>query len=154
MIPRVYIDTSVIGGCLDNEFAEWSQLLFDEFRAGVKIAVISDLTLQELEEAPEGVKKILSDVPGAFIEYVFLTEEAIALANAYVAHGAVTEKHLIDCQHIAIATVERIDVLVSWNFKQIVNLDRIRKFNAVNLLQGYQPLEIRSPQEVLYGKEN
>lgn len=154
MIPRVYIDTSVIGGCLDKEFAGWSQMLFDEFRAGVKIAVVSDLTLQELEEAPESVKKILSDVPEAFIEYVFLSEEAIALANAYIAHGAVTEKHIIDCQHIAIATMERIDVLVSWNFKQIVNLDRIRKFNAINLLQGYQPLEIRSPQEVLYGKEN
>ncbi len=154
MIPRVYIDTSVIGGCLDKEFAAWSKLLFDQFRSGIKIAVVSDLTLRELEEAPEAVRKIVADLPESFIEYVFLTEEAITLANAYIAHGAVTEKHLIDCQHIAIATIERIDVLVSWNFKQIANLDRIRKFNAVNLLQGYQPLEIRSPQEVLYGKEN
>ena len=154
MTPRVYIDTSVIGGCLDEEFAEWSRALFDQFRTGIKIAVVSDLTLRELEEAPEGVKKVLSDVPDAFVEYVFLTDEALGLANAYVAHGAVTDKHIIDCQHIAIATIERIDVLVSWNFKQIVNLDRIRKFNAINLLQGYQALEIRSPQEVLYGEEN
>lgn len=154
MIPRVYIDTSVIGGCLDEEFASWSKLLFDQFRSGIKIAVVSDLTLRELEEAPEDVRLIVSEMPAAFIEHVFLTEEAITLADAYIAHGAVTEKHIIDCQHIAIATIERIDVLVSWNFKQIVNLDRIRKFNAVNLLQGYQPLEIRSPQEVLYGKEN
>lgn len=154
MIPRVYIDTSVIGGCLDDEFDTWSKLLFDEFRSGIKIAVVSDLTLRELEESPEEVRQILSDLPSEFIEYAFLTDEAITLADTYIAHGVVTEKHLIDAQHIAIATIERADVLVSWNFKQIVNLDRIRKFNAVNLMLGYHILEIRSPLEVLYGKEN
>ena len=72
----------------------------------------------------------------------------------HISHGAVTEKHLIDAQHIAIATIEHVDVLVSWNFKHIVNLDRIRKFNAVNLMQGYHLLEIRTPLEVLHGEEN
>jgi len=154
MRQRIYIDTSVIGGCLDDEFSTWSKLLFDEFRSGVKIAVVSDLTLQELDDAPEEVREILSELPSHAVEYVFLSAEAIALADAYIAQGVVTEKHLIDTQHIAIATIERVDVLVSWNFKQIVNLDRIRKFNAVNLMQGYQILEIRSPLEVLYEKEN
>jgi hypothetical protein len=154
MRQRIYIDTSVIGGCLDDEFSTWSKLLFDEFRSGVKIAVVSDLTLQELDDAPEEVSEILSELPSHAVEYVFLSAEAIALADAYIAQGVVTEKHLIDTQHIAIATIERVDVLVSWNFKQIVNLDRIRKFNAVNLMQGYQILEIRSPLEVLYEKEN
>jgi len=115
---------------------------------------VSDLTLQELDDAPEEVREILSELPSHAVEYVFLSAEAIALADAYIAQGVVTEKHLIDTQHIAIATIERVDVLVSWNFKQIVNLDRIRKFNAVNLMQGYQILEIRSPLEVLYEKEN
>jgi hypothetical protein len=154
MRQRIYIDTSVIGGCLDDEFSTWSKLLFDEFRSGVKIAVVSDLTLQELDDAPEEVREILSELSSHAVEYVFLSAEAIALADAYIAQGVVTEKHLIDTQHIAIATIERVDVLVSWNFKQIVNLDRIRKFNAVNLMQGYQILEIRSPLEVLYEKEN
>jgi hypothetical protein len=154
MIPRVYIDTSVIGGCIDDEFALWSKLLFEEFRSVIKIAVVSDLTLRELEEAPREVRAILSELSAESVDYVFLTEEAIALADTYIAQGVVNEKHLIDAQHIAIATIERVDVLVSWNFKQIVNLDRIRKFNAVNLMQGYHLLEIRSPIEVLYGKEN
>jgi hypothetical protein len=154
MVPRVYIDTSVIGGCLDEEFALWSRLLFEEFRSGIKIAVISDLTLRELEEAPNGVRQILFELPPEFIEYVFLTEEAMSLADTYIKHGVVNGKYFIDAQHIALATIERVDVLVSWNFEQIVNLDRIRKFNAVNLMQGYQLLEIRSPLEVLYGKEN
>jgi hypothetical protein len=154
MIPRVYIDTSVIGGCLDKEFDTWSNLLIHEFLSRIKIAVVSDLTLQELEYAPKEIGKILSGLSSESLEYVFLSEKAIALAEAYIDQGVVTEKHLLDAQHIAIATVERVDVLVSWNFKQIVNLDRIKKFNAINLMKGYYLLEIRSPREVIYGKEN
>jgi len=154
MRPRVYIDTSVIGGYLDAEFYTWSRLLFDEFISGIKIAVVSDLTLRELEYAPGEVRMVLSKLPSELVEYTFLSSEAIALADTYIAQGVMTEKHLIDAQHIAIATIERVDVLVSWNFKQIVNLDRIRKFNAVNLMQGYHLLEIRSPMEVSYGKED
>lgn len=154
MIPRVYIDTSVIGGCLDEEFAKWSRLLFDEFSAGVKVTVISDLTLRELKDAPEEVRHVLSNLPPESIEYIFLSDEAMALVDTYIAEGVVNERHLIDAQHIAIATIERVDILVSWNFKEIVNLERIRKFNAVNLMNGYNILEIRSPLEVLHEKED
>lgn len=153
MIPRVYIDTSVIGGCIDDEFAIWSNSLFDEFRNGVKIAVVSDLTRRELEAAPSNVKKILSTISGAHIESVFLSGEAESLALNYLKNKVVSSKHLVDAQHIAIASVERVDVLVSWNFKQIVNLDRIHAFNAVNIKLGYPLLEIRSPIEVLHEEE-
>lgn len=153
MIPRVYIDTSVIGGCIDDEFAIWSNSLFDEFRKGVKIAVVSDLTRRELEAAPSKVKKILSTISGTHIESVFLSGEAERLALNYLKNKVVASKHLADAQHIAIASVERVDILVSWNFKQIVNLDRIHAFNAVNIKLGYPILEIRSPMEVLHEKE-
>jgi len=153
MIPRVYIDTSVIGGCIDDEFAIWSNSLFDEFRNGVKIAVVSGLTRRELEAAPSNVKKILSTISGAHIESVFLSGEAESLALNYLKNKVVSSKHLVDAQHIAIASVERVDVLVSWNFKQIVNLDRIHAFNAVNIKLGYPLLEIRSPIEVLHEEE-
>jgi len=154
MKPRVYIDTSVIGGCLDEEFADWSNVLFDEFRAGTKVAVVSDLTRMELEEAPQNVRDVLSSIPEEYVEDVFLDEEAFALADAYINDGVVGIRHLVDAQHIAIATVERVDVLVSWNFKQIVNLDRVHAFNAVNLKKGYHVLEIRSPREVVREKED
>ncbi|MBF0337777.1 MAG: PIN domain protein [Nitrospirae bacterium] len=154
MISRVYVDTSVIGGCLDDEFSMWSNALLKEFSSKIKIAVVSDLTLQELEEAPHEVKQVLQHIPLGSIEYVFLSNEAILLADAYIKHNVVNKKHIVDAQHIAIATVEMVHVLVSWNFKQIVNLDRIRKFNAVNLMQGYHFIEIRSPVEVLYEKED
>jgi hypothetical protein len=150
---RIYIDTSVIGGCEDEEFALWSCQLFEEFRKGIRIAVISDLTRKELEKAPAIVKRILSSLPQTSVENVFLTEEAEVLAKRYLEENVVNKKHIVDAQHIAIASVERVDVLVSWNFQQIVNLERIRAFNAVNLKLGYPLLEIRSPREVIYEKE-
>ncbi|MCL0030331.1 hypothetical protein M1M93_01370 [Thermodesulfovibrionales bacterium] len=118
-----------------------------------RIAVVSDLTRRELEGAPESVKRVLSSIPNANVKNVFLTEEAETLAQNYIDDRVVTTKHISDAQHIAIASVERVDVLVSWNFQQIVNLDRIRAFNAVNLKLGYHILEIRSPREVIYEEE-
>ena len=150
---RVYTDTSVIGGCFDDEFAEWSNAMLKEFREGAKIAVVSSLTRSELAGAPEKVRNILTTVPEDFIEDVFLGSEAKVLADLYIAGKVVTSKHIVDARHIAIATVERVDVLTSWNFKEVVNLNRIRAFNAVNLRMGYPLLEIRSPREVLHEKE-
>jgi hypothetical protein len=146
---RVYIDTSVIGGCLDDEFREDSLRLFREFADGIKIVMLSDLLFFELENAPGKVKNILKKIPTPYIDYVALDEESIELANTYIKEGVVAEKSLSDARHIAIATVERADVLVSWNFKHIVNLQRIHRFNSVNLRLGYPLLEIRSPREVL-----
>jgi len=153
MKQRIYIDTSVIGGCEDEEFSKWSIQLFEEFRQGVRIAVVSDLTRRELEGAPKSVNTMLSSLPDTNVENIFLTEEAETLAQHYIDAGVVGAKHVADAQHIAIASVQRVDVLVSWNFQQIVNLDRIRAFNSVNLKLGYPILEIRSPREVIYGKE-
>lgn len=148
---RIYIDTSVVGGCLDEEFKEDSIKFFDDFVKGVKTLVISDILLFELGGAPDEVRNILKKVPAENIEYVSLNEESIALANAYIEEGAVVEKSLSDARHIAIATVERVDVLVSWNFKHIVNINRIHLLNSVNLKLGYPLLDIRSPKEVLFG---
>jgi hypothetical protein len=145
----VYIDTSVVGGCSDKEFKEDYIKLFKEFKDGKKIAVVSDVLLLELEGAPREVKRILDGVPPENIEYVSLDEESISLANAYLKEGVVSENSLSDARHIAIATVNKVDVLVSWNFKHIVNINRIHLLNSVNLKSGYSVLEIRSPKEVL-----
>ena len=77
MKPRIYIDTSVIGGCHDDEFSEWSDALFDEIRSGLKMAVVSDLTRLELEEAPKNVVDVLSSIPKEQVEDVFLGREVI-----------------------------------------------------------------------------
>ena len=145
---RIYVDTSVIGGCCDDEFADVSMPLIVAARDGKVVLVVSDLTLAELEKAPQEVRGILSSISSDNIEAVDTIEEAIELQRAYLDAGVVTERYSNDALHIAIATVCRADVLVSWNYKHIVNFSRIRAFNAVNLREGYQPVEIRTPLEV------
>ena len=127
----------------------WSKQLFDEFKTGKKTAVISDISLDELENARQEVRDLLKLIPESSKEYVLNDEEVEELAVAYLKEGAVTKKFHEDALHIAIATINKVDVLVSWNFKHIVNLDRIKKYNGVNLKHGYTILEIRNPREVL-----
>ncbi len=79
-----------------------------------------------------------------------LNEEAEQLADIYLDERIVGFKSLIDCQHIATATIHNIEVLASWNFKHIVNLDKIRMYNSVNLREGYRTVEIRTPRELLH----
>lgn len=149
MKQRLYIDTSVIGGCLDLEFSQWSSQLFELFRHGKKIAVVSDVTLAELEFAPDAVREIIELLPAESKESILKDKLCEKLAELYVNDGAITRRFYEDALHIALATIHQVDVLVSWNFKHIVNLDRIRKYNSVNLKHGYRLLEIRTPREVL-----
>jgi len=153
MIPRIYIDTSVIGGCFDEEFEEWSNKLFNEFITGKKILVYSDIFIDELNDAPGHVQNRFHSVPGLYKEGLSKTKEVDVLANAYINFEVVRKKSFEDALHIAIATINKIDVLASWNFKHIVNLNRIKKYNAVNLMQGYQVIEIRTPREILQNDE-
>jgi hypothetical protein len=111
--------------------------------------VISELTLRELDGAPAPVRDALGRIPADLIEVLPLSIEAENLASAYVADGAIGARMRADALHIALATVARVDVLVSWNFKHIVNLTRIHAYNAVNLKRGYPLLEIRTPREIV-----
>lgn len=131
------------------EFDDDSLALFKNFNSGASVIVLSTLTLAELERAPQDVKEVIRKVPTEFVEYIDFTEEAQELAEAYLQENVVSEKSRIDAQHIAMATINRVDVLVSWNFKHMVNLDRINGYNSVNLKLGYPMLEIRTPAEVL-----
>ncbi len=146
---RIYTDTSVVGGCEDEEFAEHSVRLMESFVRGERVLVLSSLTVQELAAAPAEVRRRLASVPEGHIETLQLGAEAQNLAEAYVSAGVLPTQMRADAQHIAIATVARVDVLVSWNFKHIVNLQRIHGYNSVNLRQGYPMIEIRTPREVL-----
>ena len=153
MKRRIYTDTSVIGGCLEAEFKAGSVALFDAFRAGAATIVVSEVTRRELDAAPQTVRDILSLVPPAHTENAPLDDEAIALAEAYIEQGVVARRHLADARHIAIATVSRVDALVSWNFKHIVNSDRIYRYNDLNVARGYAILEIRTPIDEVFTHE-
>ena len=154
MKQRIYTDTSVIGGCLDVEFRSPSVRLFEKFHSGEAIVVLSDLTLLELASAPKKVHDALIGIPEEHREYVVLTAEAKELAELYLSEGVIGPGKRIDAQHIAIATISHVHVLVSWNFQHIVNLERIRGYNSINVREGYPVLEIRSPWEVFVDEES
>lgn len=154
MIKRVYIDTSVVGGNFDKEFSEDTLPFFKRVINGEITMIVSDLLEAELLRAPEFVKELLDDLPKTSKETIKLSEEAIMLADKYIEAKVVGRTSRADCQHIAIATLCHADVLVSWNFKHIVNLDRIRGYNGINFQNGYQMIEIRTPKEIFsYGDE-
>lgn len=152
---HVYTDTSVIGGCFDKEFKEHSVALFEEFKTGTKKLILSDLVKMELELASEQVNKKPDEVPGRFKVEIKSTVKAASLAATYITQGALSNKCYNDALHIALATLHNADVLASWNFKHIVNLDRIKLYNSINLQMGYRSIEIRTPREILkpYGHE-
>ena len=147
---RIYVDTSVIGGCLDVEFAAESQRLIEAIRNNKVVMLLSDIVISELVGAPPNVHDILTTIPTGVIEYVLLTEEIMALRDAYIAASVVTSKSINDAAHVAAATVARADAIISWNFKHIVRLDKMRAYNQINLLNGYGILTIVSPREVLF----
>ena len=118
-------------------------------REGNYIILISDITYRELELAPKKVRNILFELDENSLERILTNPEVEELASEYINAEAVSHKYYEDALHIAIATVKKADILISWNFKHIVNLNRIRKYNAVNLMFGYNTLEIRTPREIL-----
>lgn len=146
---RIYIDTSVIGWCFDIEFEKDTKLFLDRLENKEVIFILSDLFEFELLNAPVNVREILKNYPENSFERVKLSEEAIILADLYIKEKVVGKSSIEDCRHIAIATICKADVLVSWNFKHIVNLNKIRGYNSVNLKNGYSILEIRSPKELI-----
>jgi hypothetical protein len=149
MKPRLYFDTSVFGGVCDKEFQIETGLLFDMVKAGEITCVYSDLTEFELENAPEKVKEHFLNLPNKNIEFAEITEEMNQLAIDYINEKVVGETSMDDCRHIACATIKKVDYLVSWNFKHIVNVFRIRGYNSTNIKRGYSQLDIRSPKEII-----
>ena len=149
MKQRFYFDTSVFGGVYDAEFEVASTQLFDKVKCGDIICIYSELTVGELYNAPQKVRDYLASLPKENMEYVQITDEALLLARQYTSEKVVGETSFDDCVHIALATIHKADILVSWNFKHIVNIYRIRGYNSVNIRQGYIPLEIRSPKDII-----
>ena len=147
-VQRVYTDTSVLGGCFDSEFETWSSGLMEDFRLGTLRPVVSTVVSREVEKAPAFVRTLYEELVLLGAEILLVTDEALDLAEAYLARGALTEKFYDDATHVALATLAQVDVLVSWNFRHIVHFDKIRLFNAVNLERGYRPIQIYSPREV------
>ena len=112
------------------------------------ILLMSDIIVSELINAPQAVKDILLSIPQRVIEVVKITPEVLQLRDAYINEGVVTSKSINDATHVAAATIARAAAIISWNFKHIVRLDKMKGYNQINLLNGYGILTIISPLEV------
>jgi hypothetical protein len=149
MPPRYYFDTSVFGGVFDAEFEVESSLVFEMVNSGEVTCVLSEITEGELADAPERVRRFFLGLDAAFIERVNATAESLVLSETYINENVVGPTSRNDCLHIAIATVCEVDILVSWNFKHIVNAHRIKGYNCINLRLGYKELDIVSPKAIV-----
>lgn len=147
MRPRLYLDTSVFGGFFDEEFEEHTKPLFERIHQHDFTVLFSTVTQDELKNAPEKVKSLVRKLKSEWTEFLEISDEAVELASEYIKENVVGKTSFADCLHIAIATINKADFLVSWNFKHIVNVQRIQGYNSINLKNGYKILEIRSPRE-------
>lgn len=147
--PRIYADTSVFGGCFDEEFSEESKALFEDIKAGKFMLVVATTTLRELDNAPDYVQRILADLPPDMVEVINYSKEIGILRDAYLEAGIVGDTCKADAEHVAVASVAEVDFIVSWNFKHIVHYEKISGYQAVNLLNGYKYICIYSPKEVV-----
>ena len=147
-IPRIYLDTSVIGGCHDIEFSTWSNGLMKDIRLKNYQPVLSQLTFDEISKAPKPVQDTMTVLLEYKPEILEITEEAFELSEQYLKRDILTSKFRDDAMHIALASLANVDILVSWNFRHIVHYDKIRLFNAVNIENGIKSIDIYSPREV------
>mgnify|MGYP006287636677 CR=1 FL=1 len=146
MIKQVYIDTSVFGGYFDIEFEESTKIFFKVLTTKKIRILVSEILELEVYRAPDNVIELFESLSN--IRRIEITQEARELAEMYIAEKVVGRTSMADCQHIALATINKADVLASWNFKHIVNLERIRGYNSINFREGYQMIEIRTPNEI------
>ncbi|MDR0329059.1 MAG: PIN domain-containing protein [Planctomycetaceae bacterium] len=150
-IKRIYVDTSVVGVIADDESRRLQTKPFwDAVQRGEITIIVSDVLVDELKGAPERVREFYRLLPESQVERIVSTDESNRLAERYIAEGVVGKSSLTDCRHIALATIAHADVLVSWNFKHIVNVDRIRGYNGINMKHGYPQIDIRTPSEVIH----
>ncbi len=143
---KVFVDTSVFGGCFDEEFKKESVWFFDEVAAGRFEVVVSKIVMDEIDDAPEHIQ---SFVDGLNFRVLDPSDEVTRLRDAYIDEGILGKSSLDDAEHIASASIEAVDLMVSWNFKHIVHFDKIRAYNAINVLRGYREIDIRCPSEVI-----
>jgi len=146
---KLYLDTSVYGGYFDEEFKDETKKLFDKIIADEYKVITSNINDDELANAPDKVQELYHSITNPVWIDTSNDRRIITLAEKYIEQGVVGLTSLADCTHIAAATIFEADVLVSWNFKHIVNIIRIVGYNNVNEESGYKKLEIRSPKEIL-----
>lgn len=164
MIPiKVYLDTSVINFLYAEDAPEKKEITLEFFdmyvKEGIYIVFISPIVIDEINRTNDEDKrnKLLGVVKTYNINVIDITEEKTEIAklsSLYIEQSAIPKDKLEDAMHIAIATINEMDILLSWNYKHLANINKERIISAINLLAGYtKPLKMVTPMEVVYEKE-
>ena len=151
-VKRVYVDNSVVSGIFDDHMPERVEQTAQFWQAVIdsKIKIIvSDVLEGENRRSPQNIRDFYDGLPKSQIVQIESTDESNRLASEYIGARVITEKHMNDCRHVAIATVASADAVVSWNCDDLVNPNRIPKYNEVNKKLGYQAIKIVTPYEFL-----
>ncbi len=147
-VLKVYADTSVFGGVFDDEFSDASKKFFELICNKTFDLVVSAAIEKEILAAPKHVKNLYNEIL-PLTKKINVSEKAIELQEAYLREKILTNKWEDDALHIALATTEKCKIIVSWNFKHIVNYKKIPLYNAVNILHGYEKIDVYSPLEII-----
>lgn len=151
---RIFSDTSVIGGCFDKEFELYSNIFIKSVISNSITLLISEVVIKELNQGPLKLIKLLKSIPDENIEIIEINDEIINLSEKYLLEEIISQKYRDDAIHVAAATVSRADAIVSWNFRHIVRLDKIKQYNFVNIKNGYGLINIITPIELYYENED
>ena len=149
---QIYLETTMFNYYFDVEREAHADTvkLFDEINAGIYQAYTSVYTMRELMKAPEErARKMINLISEYGITVLEATEEVDELARIYQQQGIVPPGSTVDAQHIAVATVNDLDMIISLNFKHIVRKKTVTLTGLVNTNLGYKPVEIHSPMEVV-----
>lgn len=154
---KIYLDTSAIS-YLDQQDAPErmadTHRFWEKIKAGAFDIVLSDVTITEIDACSEETRATLFRYLNE-IEYELVEADARALevASRFIGLGILLQKSFDDCQHIAVAITSGCDIIVSWNFKHIVNHKTMMGVKAVTALEGYDDVLIYTPP-ILTGGEN
>jgi len=152
-VRRIYVDTTVIGGCIDPEYAAESMRLVEAVRRGRLVLLLSDVVVAELADAPARVRSVLQSLPAGAVEKVELTGEVFQLRDAYLSARIVGQRWADDAAHVAAATVAGADAVVSWDCEHLAESDKVKGYNQVNRRRGYGKVSIVTPKEVVGRQE-
>lgn len=150
---RLYIDTCVLGGYFDTAFSIESVRLIHALHEGKAVVLVGEPLIQEIQRARKEIRDLVDKLPTNKTEFLQVDEDVRSLRDNYIKQKIISKKSLLDATHVALATIHRADAIVSWNFKHIVRLDKIKGFNRVNLENGYREIVIVTPKEVVFNEE-
>ena len=152
-VPKVYIETSVFNFVFADDAPDKKNdaiKLFEEIKEGLYEPYTSDYVLQELLRAEEPKQSQMVEMINEYdMTLLEQDDEADRLANVYIAEGVVSEKYFTDAVHIAVATVNDLDFIVSFNFQHIVKRKTMTMTESINIREGYKRIGIHSPTEVI-----